>query len=92
MKIKHKKGYRSKKKLKKSISATNIIDPGKPKKIRRLTKLTRKSFGQRKLTPFISVINLVLNLLPIASTNKKELVERRAWLISIQNPASINDA
>jgi len=41
------KGNRSKKKEKKRISATNIIDPGKPKKTRVLTSATKKSLGQR---------------------------------------------
>jgi len=89
MKNKHSAGYKSKKKLKNSISATNIIEPGNPRKINKLTNATKKSFGQRKLTPLISVISRVLNRRPIASTNKKEFVERRAWLISIQKLASI---
>jgi len=90
MKNRQRSGNRSKKKLKKSISAINIIDPGNPKKIKQLTKLTRKSLGHKKLIPFISVISLVLNLRPIASTNKKELVDNKAWLISIQKLANIS--
>ena len=54
------------------------MEPGKPKKIRRFTKLTRKSFGHIKLIPFISVISRVLNRRPIASTKRKELVDKRA--------------
>jgi hypothetical protein len=91
MKNKHRAGYKSKKNEKNKISATNIIEPGKPKKIRRFTKLSINILGHRKLTPFISVISLVLNRLPIASTNKNELVESSAWLISIQKLASIRD-
>ena len=56
----------------------NIIDPGNPKKISKLIKAIRKSFGHIKFTPFISVTKRVLKRRPIASTNKKELVERRA--------------
>ena len=78
IKIRHSKGNRSKKKLKKSISATNITEPGNPRKIRQLTRLIKKSLGQRKFNPLISVINLVLKRRPIASTNKNELVERSA--------------
>jgi hypothetical protein len=78
MKIKHSRGKRSKKKLKNRISATNIIEPGKPKKIKQLIRLMRNSLGHKKLTPFTSVISRVLKRRPIASTNKKELVDRRA--------------
>jgi len=78
IKKRHSKGNRSKKKLKNRISATNIIEPGNPKNTRVLTSATRKSLGHKKLIPLISVIRRVLNLRPIASTNKKELVESRA--------------
>ena len=80
IRINHKdnNGYKSKKKLKNNISATNIIDPGKPKKINKFTKPIRKSLGHIKFKPFISVVNRVLNRRPIASTSKNELVERRA--------------
>jgi hypothetical protein len=54
------------------------MDPGKPKKIKQFTKLTKNSLGHKKLIPLISVIRRVLNLLPMASTNKNEFVERRA--------------
>jgi len=54
------------------------IDPGKPKKIRIFSKVTRNSFGQRKFSPFISVISLVLNLRAIASTSKNEFVDIKA--------------
>lgn len=69
----------------------NIIDPGKPKKTSRLIRLIRKSLGHRKFIPLISVIRRVLNLRAKASTSKKELVDKRAWLISIQNPDKISD-
>ena len=82
-------GKRSKKKAKKRISETNIIEPGNPKKIKRLSKLIKKSFGQAKLIPLTSVTSLDLKRLPTASTSKKELVESRAWLMSIQKLASI---
>ena len=88
---KQRNGYKSKKKLKKSISATNIRDPGNPKNIKRLTRLIKKSLGHKKLTPLSSVIKRVLNLLPIASTSRNELVESKAWLISIQKLANIKD-
>lgn len=90
-KNKQRAGYKSKKKLKKRISATNIIDPGNPKKISRFTKLIRKSFGHKKFIPLISVISRVLNLRPMASTSKNEFVESSAWLISIQKLANISD-
>jgi hypothetical protein len=82
-------GKRSKKKAKNKTSATNIIEPGKPKNISKLIKLTKNSLGQTKLTPLISVTKRVLNLRPIASTNKKEFVDNNAWLINIQKLASI---
>ena len=71
-------GYRSKKKLKNNISATNIIDPGNPRKINKFIRLMIKSLGHRKFNPLISVINRVLNRRPIASTSKNELVDKRA--------------
>jgi hypothetical protein len=90
IKIKHKVGNKSKKKLKKRISDTNIIEPGKPKKIRQFRRLTRNNLGQRKFKPLISVIKRVLKRRPIASTKRNELVESKAWLISIQKLANIN--
>ena len=54
-----------------------MIDPGKPKKISKFTKLKIKSLGQIKLMPFISVIRRVLKRRPIASTSRNEFVERR---------------
>ena len=78
MKNKHSAGYRSKKKLKNRISATNMIEPGKPRKINKLTNASKNSLGHKKLTPLISVISRVLNLLPIASTSRKELVDKSA--------------
>jgi len=82
-------GNRSKKKLKNMNSATNMIDPGNPKKIKQLTRLTKNNFGHKKLIPLISVISLVLKRRPIASTSKNEFVESSAWLINIQKLASI---
>lgn len=78
MKNKHNRGNKSKKKLKNRISATNIMEPGKPKNIRQLIKLTKKSLGHKKLIPLISVINRDLKRRPIASTNKNELVDNNA--------------
>jgi len=89
--IRQSPGYRSKKKLKKSISDTNIIEPGKPKNTNKLSRLIKNNLGVKKFTPLISVINLVLNRRPIASTSKKEFVESNAWLINIQKLASIKD-
>jgi hypothetical protein len=91
-KIRQSRGNKSKQKLKNRTSATNIIDPGNPKNTNKLTKLIKKSLGHIKLIPLTSVISRVLKRRAIASTSKNELVERRAWLISIQNPASINEA
>jgi hypothetical protein len=59
-------------------SAIKKIDPGNPKKIKQFSKLTKNNLGHKKLTPLISVISRVLNLLLIASTSKKELVESKA--------------
>jgi hypothetical protein len=72
------RGNKSKKKLKKINSAIKKIEPGKPKKIKQLVRITRNSLGQRKFIPCISVMSRVLNLLFIASTSKKELVDKRA--------------
>jgi hypothetical protein len=73
-----KRGNKSKKKLKNKNSATKKIDPGKPKKTKQFNKMIRNNLGQRKLIPLISVIRRVLNLRLIASTSKKELVDKRA--------------
>ena len=78
MKNKQRAGYKSKKKLKNKISATNIIEPGKPRKISKLTSASKKSFGHKKLTPLISVISLVLKRRPIASTRRNEFVDSNA--------------
>jgi hypothetical protein len=83
------KGKRSSKKLKKRTSAIKKIEPGNPKKIKQLIKLIKNSLGHKKLTPLISVINLVLNRLLIASTKKKELEDNRAWLMSMQKLVNI---
>lgn len=82
-------GNRSKKKLKNKNSETKNMEPGKPKNIKLLSSVIRKSFGHIKLIPLISVSNRVLNLRAIASTNKKELVDNSAWLINIQKLANI---
>lgn len=82
------KGIKSIRNAKNSISAIKKIEPGNPKKIRRFARQTRKSLGQRKLIPEISVIKRVLKRRLIASTSRNEFDDRRAWLISIQNPAS----
>lgn len=87
--IKHSNGKRSKKKLKNKNSAIKKIEPGKPKKISKFNKLIKKSLGHKKLTPLISVISRVLNLRFTASTKRKELVDKSAWLINIQKLASI---
>jgi len=55
-----------------------MIEPGNPKNTREFNKVTRKSFGHKKLIPLTSVISRVLNLRAIASTSKNEFVERRA--------------
>ena len=77
-------GNRSKKKLKNRNSATKKIDPGKPKKIKVLVRVIKKSLGHKKLRPLISVINRVLKRRATASTNKNEFVDNKAWLMSIQ--------
>ena len=66
-----------------------MIDPGNPKKTSKFNKLTKNNLGHKKLIPLISVIRRVLNLRPIASTSKNELVDKSAWLINIQKLASI---
>jgi|TARA_B110000503_G_C7160942_1_gene419638 hypothetical protein len=72
------RGNKSKKKLKNKNSATKKIDPGKPKKIKVLVNVIRKSLGHKKFSPLISVISLVLNRRATASTNKNEFVESSA--------------
>jgi len=67
-----------------------MIDPGNPKNTSKLIKLTKNNFGAKKLTPLISVTSRVLKRRPIASTKRKELVDSKAWLISIQKLASIS--
>lgn len=83
------RGNKSIKNEKNNISETKKIDPGKPKKISIFSKTSKKSLGHKKFKPFISVINLVLNLLAIASTNRNEFVEINAWLINIAKLANI---
>lgn len=82
-------GNISKKNEKNNISETKKIEPGKPKKISTFKSIHKKSLGHKKLTPLTSVIKRVLNLLAIASTSKNELVDIKAWLISIQKLANI---
>jgi hypothetical protein len=71
-------GNKSKKNVKKRNSDMKKIDPGNPRKIKVLSNIARNSLGHIKFIPLISVINLVLNRLAIASTNKNELVESNA--------------
>jgi hypothetical protein len=71
-------GNRSKKKLKNRNSDTKKIDPGKPRKIKLFNSVIKKSLGHKKLIPPTSVSNLVLNRRAIASTSKKEFVDKRA--------------
>lgn len=71
-------GNKSKEKLKKRNSAIKKIEPGKPKKIKELSNMTKKSFGHKKLSPLISVIKRVLKRLLIASTSRKEFVDNKA--------------
>jgi hypothetical protein len=89
IKITHNIGKISKKKLKKRNSAIKKIEPGKPKKTKQFNRLIKNNFGHKKLIPLTSVIKRVLKRRLIASTNKKELVDRSAWLISIQKLANI---
>jgi hypothetical protein len=79
----------SKKNVKNKNSAMKNIVPGNPKKTKQFMRDARKSLGQRKLTPLISVIRRVLKRRFSASTKRNEFVDRRAWLISIQNPDNI---
>ena len=82
-----KKGNKSNKKLKNKTSAIKKIDPGNPKNTNELIKIIKNNFGVKKLIPLISVIKRVLKRRLIASTNKNELVDKKAWLINIQKPA-----
>lgn len=82
-------GNRSRKNEKNRISETKKIDPGKPRNIKTFKSIHKNSLGHKKLTPLISVINLVLNLRATASTSRNELVEIKAWLMSIQKLANI---
>ena len=78
MKKIHNTGNKSRKKPKKRISETNIIEPGNPKKTSEFSKEVRKSFGHKKFKPLTSVIRRVLNRLAIASTSKNEFVDKSA--------------
>jgi len=75
---KHNNGNKSKKKLKNKNSATKKIEPGNPKKTREFIKMSKKSFGHRKLIPLISVMRRVLNRRLTASTRRKEFVDNNA--------------
>lgn len=77
-------GCKSKKNVKNRNSAIKKIDPGNPKKIKQFAKLIKNNLGHKKFTPLISVTKRVLNRRLIASTNRNELVDKRAWLINIQ--------
>lgn len=65
------------------------IEPGNPKNIKQFINEIKNNLGHKKLTALISVINRVLKRLFIASTSKKEFVDNKAWLISIQKLANI---
>jgi hypothetical protein len=78
IKNKVKNGNKSKKKLKNKNSAMKKIEPGNPKKIKQFIRQIKNNLGHKKLIPLISVINLVLNRLLIASTNKNEFVDNKA--------------
>jgi hypothetical protein len=78
IKIKQRRGNKSKKKLKNKISATNMMEPGKPKKIKQLINEIKNNLGHKKFTALTSVIKRVLNRLLMASTSKKELVDNKA--------------
>jgi hypothetical protein len=69
---------KSKKNEKNKTSAIKNNDPGNPKNIKVFNNIAKNSLGHKKLIPLTSVINLVLNLLAIASTSKKEFVEIKA--------------
>lgn len=81
-------GNKSKKNEKNKISDIKNIEPGKPKNINKFIRQARNNLGQIKLIPLISVISLVLNRRAIASTNKNEFVDNKAWLINMQKFAS----
>jgi hypothetical protein len=81
-------GNKSNVNTKNKISAIKNIDPGKPKKIKQFRSDDKKSFGVKKFTPLISSTDRVLKRRAIESTSKKELVESKAWLISMQKLAS----
>jgi hypothetical protein len=72
------RGNKSKKKEKNKTSAIKKIEPGKPKKIKVFSSTAKNNLGHKKFIPLTSVINLVLNLLAIASTNKNEFVDNNA--------------
>jgi len=71
-------GNKSKKKEKNKTSAIKNKDPGNPKNIKVFNNIAKNNLGHKKFIPLTSVINLVLNLLAIASTNRKEFVDIKA--------------
>jgi hypothetical protein len=71
-------GKKSKINEKKRTSAMKNNEPGKPKNISKLIRTSINSLVLNKPIEEISVINRVLNLLLIQSTNKKKLVDRKA--------------
>jgi hypothetical protein len=85
--ITDKDGKKSKINEKKSTSAMKNNDPGNPKKISKLISTRINNLVLNNPIEDISVINLVLNLLFIQSTNKKKFVDKKAWLTNIQKPA-----
>lgn len=79
-------GNTSKAKVKNRTSAIKNNVPGNPKNTNKFIIENKNNLGHIKFIPDNSVVNLVLNLLEIESTNRKELVDISAWLISIANP------
>jgi len=79
--------------IKSRINEKNITSemkkrvPGNPRKMRRFISVNKKSLVLSKLIPLNSVISLDLYLRLIESTRRKKLVDRNAWLTSIQKPA-----
>ena len=71
-------GNRSIKNEKNRNSDTKKIEPGKPKNMRVFSNAHKNNLGHKKFNPLISVISRVLKRLAIASTSKKELVDKSA--------------
>jgi hypothetical protein len=71
-------GNKSIKNEKNRNSDTKKIEPGKPKNMRVFNNAHKNNLGHKKFNPLISVISRVLKRLAIASTSKKELVDKSA--------------